>query len=57
MDLSGDAGQPFALVDTGAGVTLRDGDPTLKDIVWQRRPDRLPGHLRAGHQQCEVRTM
>ena len=34
MDLSGDAGQPFALVDTGAGVTLRDGDPTLKDIVY-----------------------
>lgn len=34
MDLSSDAGQPFALVDTGAGVTLRDGDPTLKDIVY-----------------------
>ena len=34
MDLSKDAGKDFSLVETGAGVTLRDGDPTLKDIVY-----------------------
>lgn len=34
MDLSEDAGKPFSLVDTQAGVTLREGDPTLKDIVY-----------------------
>lgn len=34
MDLSGDVGRPFALVSASAGVTLRAGDPTLKDIVF-----------------------
>ena len=34
MNLAKDVGQAFALLDTGAGVTLREGDPTLKDIVY-----------------------
>ena len=34
MDLSADAGKAFSLVDTKLGVTLREGDPTLKDIVY-----------------------
>ncbi|WP_154674120.1 zinc-binding metallopeptidase family protein [Nakamurella lactea] len=34
MDLSADAGKAFRLTDATAGVTLRDGDPTLKDIAY-----------------------
>ena len=34
MSLSGDAGKPFSLVAAVAGVTLRAGDPTLKDLVY-----------------------
>jgi len=34
MSLSGDAGKPFSLVEALAGVTLRAGDPTLKDLVY-----------------------
>lgn len=34
MSLSGDAGKPFNLTAAVAGVTLRSGDPTLKDIVF-----------------------
>jgi hypothetical protein len=34
MSLSGDAGKPFSLAAAVAGVTLRAGDPTLKDIVF-----------------------
>ena len=34
MDLSEDAGKAFSLVDTKLGVTLREGDDTLKDIVY-----------------------
>ncbi len=34
MNLSSDAGKPFSLVSAVAGVTLRAGDPTLKDIVF-----------------------
>lgn len=34
MSLAGDAGKPFNLVAAVAGVTLRAGDPTLKDIVF-----------------------
>ncbi|MEF7613819.1 M20/M25/M40 family metallo-hydrolase [Aquincola sp. MAHUQ-54] len=34
MDLSSDAGKPFSLVSAVAGVTLRAGDPTLKDITY-----------------------
>jgi hypothetical protein len=34
MSLSGDAGKPFSLTAAVAGVTLRAGDPTLKDIVF-----------------------
>ena len=34
MSLSGDAGKPFSLTAAVAGVTLRAGDPTLKDIVY-----------------------
>lgn len=34
MDLSEDAGKPFSLVAATAGVTLREGDETLKDIVY-----------------------
>ena len=33
MDLSADAGKSFSLLTAGAGVTLREGDDTLKDIV------------------------
>jgi len=34
MNLSGDAGKSFALTAAVAGVTLRSGDPTLKDLVY-----------------------
>ena len=34
MSLSSDAGKPFSLAAAVAGVTLRAGDPTLKDIVF-----------------------
>ena len=34
MSLAGDAGKPFNLAAAVAGVTLRAGDPTLKDIVY-----------------------
>ena len=34
MDLSADAGKPFSMTSALAGVTLREGDPTLKDIVY-----------------------
>lgn len=34
MDLSADAGKAFRLTDATAGVSLREGDPTLKDIAY-----------------------
>jgi len=34
MDLSEDAGKAFSLSAAAAGVTLREGDDTLKDIVY-----------------------
>lgn len=34
MDLSADAGKAFSLSEAAAGVTLREGDDTLKDIVY-----------------------
>lgn len=34
INLSGDAGKPFSLIAAAAGVTLRAGDSTLKDIVF-----------------------
>ena len=34
MSLLGDAGKPFSLTAAVAGVTLRSGDETLKDIVY-----------------------
>ncbi len=34
MNLAKDMGKDFSLVETGAGVTLREGDDTLKDIVY-----------------------
>src|SRR5690242_16417448 len=34
MSLSADAAKPFRLTDARAGVTLRAGDPTLKDIAY-----------------------
>lgn len=34
MSLAADAGKPFSLVSAVAGVTLRAGDPTLKDIAY-----------------------
>lgn len=34
MDLSADAGKRFQLTGAAAGVTLRAGDPTLKDIAY-----------------------
>ena len=34
MDLSADAAKAFKLVDARAGVTLREGDSTLKDIAY-----------------------
>jgi hypothetical protein len=34
MNLSADAAKPFRLTAATAGVTLRAGDPTLKDIVY-----------------------
>ncbi|GAA1324773.1 M20/M25/M40 family metallo-hydrolase [Leucobacter albus] len=34
MDLSADAGKAFSLTGATAGVTLREGDPTLKDIAY-----------------------
>jgi len=34
ISLSGDAGKPFSLTAATAGVTLRAGDPTLKDLVY-----------------------
>ena len=34
MDLSADAAKAFKLMDATAGVTLREGDPTLKDIAY-----------------------
>ena len=33
MDLSADSGKAFSLLTASAGVTLREGDETLKDIV------------------------
>ena len=33
MNLSADSGKAFSLLTAGAGVTLREGDETLKDIV------------------------
>lgn len=34
MSLASDAGKPFSLLSAQAGVTLRAGDPTLKDIAY-----------------------
>ncbi|MCR2813048.1 M20/M25/M40 family metallo-hydrolase [Microbacterium sp. zg.Y1090] len=34
MDLSADTGRAFRLTEATAGVTLREGDPTLKDIAY-----------------------
>lgn len=34
MSLSADAGKPFSLTAAVGGVTLRAGDPTLKDLVY-----------------------
>lgn len=34
MDLSADRGKAFSLASATAGVTLREGDPTLKDIAY-----------------------
>jgi|GEM_PF-5216841 len=34
FDLSEDAGKAYSLLGATAGVTLREGDPTLKDIVY-----------------------
>ncbi|MFB8387302.1 M20/M25/M40 family metallo-hydrolase [Microbacterium sp. NPDC055910] len=34
MDLSADSAKAFRLTDATAGVTLRAGDPTLKDIAY-----------------------
>ncbi|MFC4139904.1 MULTISPECIES: M20/M25/M40 family metallo-hydrolase [unclassified Microbacterium] len=34
MDLSADSAKTFRLTDATAGVTLREGDPTLKDIAY-----------------------
>jgi len=34
LDLSADAGKPFSMTSALAGVTLREGDPTLKDIAY-----------------------
>jgi hypothetical protein len=34
MSLSADSGKAFRLTDARAGVTLREGDPTLKDIAY-----------------------
>ncbi|HEX6023716.1 MAG TPA: M20/M25/M40 family metallo-hydrolase [Solirubrobacter sp.] len=34
MSLSADSAKAFRLTDARAGVTLREGDPTLKDIVY-----------------------
>ena len=34
MSLSADSGKAFRLTDARAGVTLRAGDPTLKDITY-----------------------
>ena len=34
MSLAADVGKPFSLVSAQAGVTLRAGDPTLKDIAY-----------------------
>lgn len=34
MDLSADDGKTFSLISAGANVTLREGDDTLKDIVY-----------------------
>lgn len=34
MDLSNDTDKTYSLLDFKAGVTLREGDPTLKDIVY-----------------------
>ena len=34
MDLSGDVGKAFSLKSAVGGVTLREGDETLKDIVY-----------------------
>ncbi|MBQ6915794.1 MAG: M20/M25/M40 family metallo-hydrolase, partial [Kiritimatiellae bacterium] len=34
FDLSADAGKPLSLLAAEANVTLREGDPTLKDIVY-----------------------
>ncbi len=34
MSLAGDTGKPFSLISAIAGVTLRAGDPTLKDIAY-----------------------
>ncbi len=34
MNLASDAGKPFSLLAATGGVTLRAGDPTLKDIAY-----------------------
>lgn len=34
MSLTADAGKAFRLTDARAGVTVREGDPTLKDIAY-----------------------
>src|ERR1700755_461228 len=36
MSLSADSAKAFRLTDAKAGVTLREGDPTLKDITYGR---------------------
>ncbi len=39
-------------METGAGVTLREGDPTLKDIVYGSAAQIASRHLRSGHRFC-----
>lgn len=56
MNLAKDLGKDFSLVETGAGVTLREGDPTLKDIVYGSAAQVASlGHLRSGHRFWPVR--
>src|SRR4029453_627212 len=38
MKLAADAAKAFRLTDARAGVTLRAGDPTLKDITYGSTP-------------------
>ncbi len=46
MSLAADRAKAFRLTDARAGVTLRAGDPTLKDITYSSTtPDRLTGRL------------